>query len=217
MNTYAKVAIAAVVVIAVGVVGLSLLRGSQGPSVGGPVVSPSPSPTPSPSTTPNPSLPPALTETFTSALHGISISYPTGWATQAATDQSPGFETGFLSPGADWIYEPLQQDHLFIALTSEALAGAAGETWAGDYMSNPDEGCGTTPTQAVTVDGAEGLMCDGLALVWVTDRGYTIRLYRSGDDPWLDQAYDEAWFRTVLDTVQLAPEDAVDPSPSASP
>ena len=51
----------------------------------------------------------------------------------------------------------------------------------------------------------------------MTDRGYTIRLYTSDDDAWVAEMYDQAWFRTVLDTVQLAPEDAVDPSPSASP
>jgi hypothetical protein len=219
MNSYAKLAIAAVAVVAVGVVGLSFLGVGQGPSVG--ASSPSPSPSlstpPSPSTVPNPSLPPPLTETFTSAMYGISISYPTGWSTQPATEVSPGWEGGFLSPGGDWIYEPSQADHLFIVVTSEALAGAAGEAWADDYMSDPEEGCGTVPTEPITVDGEDGLVCDNLALVWVSDRGYNIRLYTSDDDAWVGEMYDPAWFRTVLDTVQLAPEDAVDPSASASP
>src|SRR4029453_606754 len=86
MNTFAKVAIAAVVVIAVGALGLSVL-GPRSPSgVGGQsTASPSPRPSPSPATTPDPSAPPPLGGTFTSSVHGISMSYPTGWVTAPAT------------------------------------------------------------------------------------------------------------------------------------
>ena len=93
MNNFAKVAIAAVVVIAVGALGLSVLRPSSSSNVGGqPTASPSPSPSPSfsPSpSSPSPSAsvvsPAALTETFTSERHGFSISYPAGWVPRPAT------------------------------------------------------------------------------------------------------------------------------------
>jgi hypothetical protein len=46
------------------------------------------------------------------------------------------------------------------------------------------------------------------------DRGYLIMLRVSPDEPWLAPVYDRAWFESVLATVQLHPEDAVDAAPS---
>jgi hypothetical protein len=86
-------------------------------------------------------------------------------------------------------------------------------------MDDPDEGCAGT-RESVTVDGSPGLLCGALAVAWEADRGFEIRLYTSGDEPWLDTYYDQTWFRGVLDTVQLDPAAAVDavtsPSPSSS-
>ena len=47
MNSFAKVAIAAVAVIAIGAVGLAVLRPGSSPGVGGPALTPSPEPSPS--------------------------------------------------------------------------------------------------------------------------------------------------------------------------
>ena len=99
MNTFAKVAIAAVVVIAVGALGLSMLRPSGSSGVGGqPTASPSPSPSPTFGAEHHSESPPALTETFTSERHGFSISYPSGWVTRPATDavddEPPRFRFG---------------------------------------------------------------------------------------------------------------------------
>ena len=147
MNSYAKVAIAAVVVVAVGVVGLSFLGGGPGAVGRWAVASPSPSHRRAVALAvalhhPEPVVAAAVDrDVHVGALRLSRSRIPRAgprrprpicrWATKA----------GFLSPGGDWIYDPTQTDHLFIVVTSEALTGAAGETWAGDCMSNPDEGC----------------------------------------------------------------------------
>jgi len=205
MNSYAKLAIAAVVVLAVGAVGLAVLGPGPGPSVGGPNPSPSTSPSSSPSTVPSAALTPApLTATYTSALHGLSISYPAGWTIEPASDLTPGpsAEPFFLNPAADWLFDTRLTDHLFIGLGSEALDGQTGEAWATAIMDDSNVGC-TTDRESTTVDGAPGLICDTLALAWLGDRGYSIRLHVSGDDPGLADAYDRAWFEDLLATVQL--------------
>ena len=78
-------------------------------------------------------------------------------------------------------------------------------------------GCGKAQKEPINVDGANGLRCGQLVAMWAADRGYYIRLYTSGDDSRLEASYDDAWFRSVLDTVQLDPATAVDTAPSASP
>jgi hypothetical protein len=210
MNSYLKWAIAAVVVLAVGAIGLSFLRTSPTPGVG---TSP---PSPSPSASADPSAPPRLSGTFTSPLHGLSISYPTGWVTVPATE--PWTATSeiyfFPSPDFDHIHDPILQDHLFLELGSQPLAGKTGDGWVSDFLDDPDAGCGTAPTEPITIDGASGLICEGVTAVAIGDRGYYVRLSTSNDEPWLGTYYDEAWFRGVLDTVQLDPAAAVDASPS---
>jgi hypothetical protein len=212
MNTYAKWAIAAVAVLAVGAFGLSLLRTSPTPGVG---TSP-PSPSPSPSLSPGPSAPPPLGGTFTSSLHGISISYPTGWVVKEATEPwTPTSLCDYWSPCFDNIYDPGLESNLFLGLASQPLAGTRPDEWVTSFLADP-ESCGPGATEPITIDGAQGGMCGGLAAVSAGDRGYFVRLYSSGDQPWLATYYDEAWFRGVLDTVQLDPAAAVDASPSPS-
>jgi hypothetical protein len=212
MNIYAKLAVAAVVVIAVGAIGLAVMRPAPTPGVGGPGPSPSRSPSPSPaastSPSPSPSPLPALTETFTSAIHGISVSYPAGWQVRPATEAWPeGALVQGESPFADIIYEKAS-DTPFIAVASQPLGGKTADAWATDYLAN----FAPCTTEPVTVDGATGVLgnCeDGPhALVSSANRGYLIWLYRV-DDP--------SWFPGILATVQLHPEDAVDTTPSPSP
>ena len=214
MNSSAKLAIATVAVISVGLVGLAVLRPGTGTNVGGPGGTPSPSPSQSPSpaasASPGPSVSPlpALTETFTSAIHGISVSYPSGWKLQPATEP---WTTGIVqldSTFADVIYEK-ESDSPFIAVASQPLEGKTLDRWATDYLAQFD----CVPTEPVTVDGASGVLAactdEGLhALVSVEGRGYLIWLYRV-DDP--------DWFSEILATVQLHPEDALDAAPPASP
>jgi hypothetical protein len=211
MNSFAKLAVATVAVISVGLVALAVLRPGTGSNVGGPGGTPSPSPSPSPvaSTSPGPSTspPPALTETFTSAMHGITVSYPSGWKLQPATEP---WTTGLVqgnSPFADVIVEK-ESDSAFIAVASQPLAGQTLDAWATDYLAQYS----CVPSEPVTVDGASGVLSDCQegphALVSVEGRGYLIWLYRVDD---LD------WFKEILATVQLHPEDALDAAPSTSP
>ena len=222
MNTFAKVAIAAVVVIAVGALGLSVLRPPSSSSVGGqPPASPSPSPTPTFGATIIPESPPALTETFTSDRHGFSISYPTGWETRPATDPwTEGFPD-FYSTSGDVIHDPALEDHLFVGVASQPLGGKTGTQWVDVMLAEIGAGgdC-TAPIQPVTIDGTQGQLCaPGAAAVAAGDRGYVIMLYTSADDPAAVAGYDQAFFNDILATMQLQPEDALDtpasPSPSA--
>jgi hypothetical protein len=223
MNTFAKAAIAAVVVIAIGAVGLSML-GPRSPSgVGGqpsasPIASPSPVPSSSPSLSPDTSAPPALSSTFTSTMHGIALSYPAGWAVSGATQNWTGGTVNFPSPDIDYLYDRALTSDLFLAVASQPLGGKSGETWMTDFLRDPEADCYTAGTP-VTVDGANGFQCDTQVAIVVANRGYFIRLYTSDDHPELDTSYDSAWFRGLLDTVQLHPEKALDRpgSPSASP
>ena len=137
MNTYAKVAIAAVVVIAVGIAGLSFLRPASPSGVGGqPTASPSPSPSPTPSPSPSASTvaPPALTETFTSTRHGFSISYPTGWVPRPATEPWTTGVPDFFQTAGDVIYDPVLESNLWLMVASQPLAGKSGTQWLDDMQ-----------------------------------------------------------------------------------
>jgi hypothetical protein len=202
MNTYARVAIAAMVLIAAGALGVYLVRPGTDSSVGGPgpATSPTPSSEPSPSPSQLPSAPP-LDGTFTSTIHGLSISYPAGWTAVPATEAGAP-ATNFLGATGDWLFDPVLRDHLFLALGSEALEGEAGDAWASNEFATPDVDC-TVEAEPITIDGEPGLLCDGLALTWTGDRGYYVRLYVSGDELENGEIFDRAWFDEVLASVRL--------------
>ena len=218
MSSFAKLAIAAVAVIAIGTAGIVVLQPSGGPGVGAiqspsprhPSPTRSPTPTASPSPTPAPTAAP-LSGTFTSPANGISIAHPEGWSTRPATVPWITGWPNFGEPFGDFLFDPVLNDHLFIALASQPLAGTPGDQWAADIL--PPKGCGGT--KPVTIDGASGLVgvdCN-IAAVAVDGRGYLVMFYTSADDGWLDEAYDRAWFERLLTTIVLRPEDI----PSASP
>ncbi len=224
MNNVAKLAVAAVVVIAVGAVGLSVLRPSTSSNLGGqptasPSASPSPSPAPSASPSASPESPPALTETFTSE-RGFSISYPTGWVPRPATTSWTTSFPDFASTDGDVIYDPVLQDHLWIVIASQPLAdGTTAARWVDDLIAGLSaNGLCDPPIEPVTIDGNQGRQCgSSTAAVAAGGRGYAISLYTSGDDPAAVAKYDEAYFDEILATLRLQPEDAVDTLPSASP
>jgi hypothetical protein len=193
--------------------------------VGGPASQPPASAAPSEapasaapaSAAPSPVTPPPLTQSFTSAMHGISLSYPEGWTAQAATEPWPG--TGgphFPDPYADLMYDAATEGDLFLVLGSRPIGDSTPDEWVAKTVAD-DEGC--SATEPIAVDGATGLIGPDCNIVWVTTagRGYRIRLYASNDDPLAVAPYDRAWFEEVLATVRLHPEDAVDGGPSPSP
>jgi hypothetical protein len=220
-NTFAKVAIAAVVVVVIGVVGLNMLSPRGSSSVGGSAPSPSPSasPTPSPSSAAasnGTKAPPPLTQTFTSAMHGIATSYPDTWKVAAATKPWAGDGLNFTSPDIDYLYDPALMSDLFFGMASQPLAGKSGDKWVTDFINNPESDCSVAVSESITVDGASGLLCGTQVAVAKGDRGFFIRLYTSSDRS--SAEYDPAWFRTVLATVKLDPAKARDTpaSPAAS-
>ena len=219
MSTYAKVA-AAVAVIAVIVVGYWQLAPKQGSSGGTVTPPPTLAATTAPTASPAPSgayMPPALTETFTSAIHGLSVSYPTGWSAQAATEPwTDADPPQFGDPDGDMLSDPGRDDgHLFIAIASQPLGATSFDEWLTDYLAV--EGC--TRTGAILISGADlatDTSCD-FVLASSDGRAYAITLYVSNDDVDLRSFDSATWFDEVLATVELHPEDAVDEAPTASP
>lgn len=209
MNTYAKLAAAAVGVIAIGAVAIATLLPSNSAGLGGQAATPSPESSPSATSRPTPVSRPAppLTQSFTSTLHGISLSYPEGWTAQAATEPWTGAPTFFREPPADFLYDPLRADHLFLSVASRPIGDSTPDEWVAGHLYECAE------SERIAVDGATGLIgasdCN-MAAVATDGRGYVIWLYTSGDEAWLSSTYDRAWFEEVLATVQLHPEDAVD-------
>ena len=205
MNTYAKVAIAAVVVIAFGAVGLAVWRG--GAPAGPGVVTPTASPTSGPSGSPSSEL----TESFASSVHGISVSYPADWSAEPATvPWSTGGVPGLVDGARDLIADGAANES-FIGLASQPLRGKAGVQWANDLLADPDGFC-QPPTEPITVAGAPGVFarCSDietgtngqLALAW-------------GGPRLLDRALPDRRSNVVRSRsgrVELRPEDAVDGS-----
>jgi hypothetical protein len=214
VNNFLKIGLAAAAVVVIAIIAINLLPGSPAPG-GEPSALPSVSPSAS-APTPSSNPAPPLTQSFTSTLHGISLSYPEGWTAQAATRPwtDSTFPLEFGAPHADFLYDPTLTSDLFLTIASQPIGDSTPEAWAAAQMAS-GEGC--TATGPITVDGATGLIGDGecnVAVVTTAGRGYWIQLYASGDELFV---YDRAWFEEVLAMVQLHPKEAIDTPPSASP
>jgi hypothetical protein len=220
LNKLVPIGLGAVAVVVALVLGTQLLGPPRAGGVGGaPSAKPSATAAPSaaqPSPSPSESAP-ALTGTFTSERHGISISYPIGWVTRPATEPWTTMVPDYLSNAGDVFYDPVREGNLWIAFASQPIGDSAPAAWAADTIAI-DDGCGTT--EPLAVDGATGLIGAGectRATLTTAGRGYFFWLYTGGDEPLLATIYDRAWFEEVLATVQLQSEAAVDGAPSASP
>jgi hypothetical protein len=227
MNTFAKVAVAAVAVIAIGALGLSFL-GPVGSGVGGapsatpsPTVAPTASPAPTPTPSPVPTAPP-LTGQFTSDRHGFSIAYPETWSTRPATASWTSGYIDFGNESGDVLYEPSNPGNIWLALASQPLGDRTPAEWEADVwqalvVDDPGAADCASTTEPITIDGAAGRIGCDLALVTAGGRGYYVLLYVSDDDPSDAETYDDAWLASVLATMELHPEDAVDAAASPSP
>jgi len=217
MPLFARAAAAALalVVLAGGIVYLG-----SGGLIGGP----NPTATPSPTAQPTPSRPPSpppLTQRFDSTFNGISMNYPSGWQTSWATEPWTDKGVTFGDSDVDFIFDPEFREGLYFAVASEALRGRSYDTWSSDIYLR-DLCVGPRPGYSGGswgLDGASGWIsyCGGSSLLTVaTDtRGYVIVLH-VGDEGLVD-TYGSAWFQSVLETVDLRPEEALDASPSPSP
>ncbi len=205
MNKFVTYGLGAAAVVVLLFVGAQLFGSPSGGLGSQPTATPQPTASPEPTATPEPS-PPPLTQSFTSTLHGISLSYPEGWIAQAASEPwtDSTFPLNFEMPQIDVLYDPTLTTSLFLAIASQPIGDSTPEDWVTEQMAS-DEGC--TGTEPFAVDGGTGLMCPNLAVVTTADRGYWIQIYTGDGAP---ATYDLAWFEEVLATVQLHPEDAVD-------
>jgi hypothetical protein len=226
MSTSLRAGIAAAAVVAVGVFAFAI--GPFRPSAIGPgsVATPSTSAPATPSPSAPPSSSPAiatasasqlapLTGSFTSAVFGVSTSYPAGWKLMPAT--------GLWTTGIPWncessctfdrIYEKETDSPLF-HLASQPLAGKSAAAWGAAVLADPgwEATCPIT-TEPVAIDGTNGTLariCGQTLFVAVTSsggRGYAFVLYRVDE---INQ------FKAILATVRLHPEAAPDAMPSAS-
>ena len=210
MSKLVPIGLGAAAVIALLFLGSQFI-GSPTSNVGPPVSQPPESAAPSAVS------PPPLTQTFTSEVHGIALSYPEGWKARQAfvplTDL-PGVPQ-VHDPGYDVLYDPVLEDHLFLWIASQPVGDSTPEDWVAGHMAE------CTTTEPVAVDGATGLIgggnCGEMVAVTTDGRGYSINLARSNDDPAAVAAFDRAWFEEVLATVDLRLGDAVDSVPSPSP
>ena len=129
MSNFAKLAAAAVAVVAVVAIGWALYANNQGigtQPTATPALTPEPSPSPSPTVAPT-GL--ALTQSFTSAIYGMSVGYPAGSIVVPAsgpwTARLPGVDD---APSRDTIWFD-QDANLFVGLASQPLAGRSGDEW----------------------------------------------------------------------------------------
>jgi hypothetical protein len=227
MNTSARAVIAAAAVIAAGALVLAVVGPFRPPATGpGAVTSPSPSapatPSASPSSSPSPiansspSQGAQLTGSFTSAVFGVSTSYPAGWKLHPAT--------GLWKTGIPWNCEPpcnfdqiyeKETDSPLFHLASQPLAGKSGAAWGAAILA--DQGWDATcplVTEPIAIDGTSGTLatiCGETLFAAVTSsggRGYAFVFYRVDD---INQ------FKDILATIRLHPEGAVSVMPSASP
>jgi hypothetical protein len=230
LNKIVPIGLGAAAVIGVLFLG-SQFMGSPSSNVGGPAsqppatVAPSEAPASAPpaSAVPSPISASALTQIFTSTVHGISVSYPEGWIIEPATGpwtDGPNSHS-FNNPQDDRLFGmPITMDELFLNIASQPIGDAAPEDWTAEQMAEWESTPGCTATEPIAVDGATGLIgsegCD-LAVVTTDGRGYWISLRTNPDGGSVVAPFDRAWFEEVLATVQLHPEDAVDVAPSATP
>ena len=149
------IGVGAAAVIAVLFIG-SRFIGSPTSNVGGPasqspaLVAPSEAPA---SAAPSPISAPALTQTFTSAVHGISVSYPEGWIARAATEPWPGGGgPHFPDPYADVMYASAD-DNLILMLGSRPIGDSTPAEWIAKTMADA--------RRAGMADSMPG--CDGTA------------------------------------------------------
>ena len=215
VNRYLKIAMAVAAVVVVAVVGFRQFGGSN---VSGPGSTATPGPTATPAVTPEPSASgaPPSSETYTSERYGITFSYPTGWVARPATEPWTTGAPDCGSASGDLVIDLARECNLWVSVASQPISDSTPEEWAAKTLTLYD-GCPTT--EPITVDGAAGLIgtvgCDQVA-VTTGGRGYFIWLYTSGDEAWIGETFDRAWFEEFLATVQLQPEDAVDVAPPAS-
>ena len=177
--------------------------------------------------------PTQFTERFDSPLNGLSIGYPSGWRTRAATEPWGG-TIGFDASDVDVIYDPRFRDDLYLAVVSEPIGTTSPEDWLNQSLAVRDRssleicqggggggrghGFQGNPSWFQYAEEPNGALCH-FVIFGTATHGYIIYLHVA-DERHLQTIYKSHWFwgkDGVLSTVEL-PESAPDASsPSASP
>jgi hypothetical protein len=195
-------------------------------------------PPPADQPTPTVTSPPTpFTESFDSPLNGLSIGYPSGWRTRAATEPWRHDALAIDAADVDVIFDPRFRHDLYLAVVSEPLGSKSPRAWVSDTLGDVSSfeicqlGGGGGAGNGFQGDPAWFWECGephggsgGFVMFATATRGYIIyahvgdaraeRLLRATYEGRLAQG----WFeRGVLKTVVL-PEDALDTvNPSESP
>ena len=191
VNIFVRAAIAAVLVVGVGLVAINVLpRGSDGSGVGGqPSASPSAEPasgaSPSPSQSPAVGIP-ELTQTFVSSTNGFSIGYPDDATIEPATVVA-GFSVeqdnaGLISCITDTVGTPSGAHPRWLP------DGVSIDEWVDQSVVRYQPGgCGVPRSEQpeITIDGQPGRIWEGCpgeieATVVVGRRLYLFTLYLDG-------------------------------------
>jgi len=213
------VAMLAVAAIALaGLAGLDDIRSAPVPAA--------PTPSVAPSITPQPTR---FTETFDSPLNGLSIGYPSGWRTRAATEPWARDAVAFDASDVDVIFDPTLRDDLYVAVASEPLGGTPGRTWVSDELGLRSFGVCQGGGGGGVGNGFQGnpawfgyahephdALCHFVKFATAT-RGYIIYFHAAAH---LQATHGEHWFwgkNGVLNTVTLPDQASDTQSPLASP
>ena len=169
---------------------------------------------------------PGLTQAFTSARHGYTISLPSTWTVQAATAPWPAGFQGAAPPDPmlDVFTDPSDPTRAFVVVSQPLAKGVTPDAWLTVYEKSAPSmpaACWPAPAQMerTTIDGQPAWIHGGLsgcgfseAVAFAGGRIYEISAYfPSGGSP-----LDRRLFDALLATVRFDPA-AADDSPGASP
>jgi hypothetical protein len=166
--------------------------------------------------------------TFTSAVQGITIDYPSGWSVRSATKPWNEGPVTFAASDVDVIFDPSLRGDVYLALASEPLGDGAGSSWPTQPPSSTGICADATGMDggSITVDGAHGWIercgsptAGGHFLSVATDaRGYVVYLHVANDRA-LQRTYDADFFDSLVARVAFEPPTTtlVSPDQSATP
>jgi hypothetical protein len=169
MTIFARVAVAAIAVIAV-IGGTVYLTGPK-QGVGGPQPTPSPSITPAPSSAPPSASPEALASvpidwtTYTSSRFAYTIDYPTDWTMTPAEVDWPAID--FPDKGGhehDVFAEFSTAGRLFVS-SVPLKAGKTAANWLTELDRwNADHACQLSEPRTITIDGVDARQQEGVCM-----------------------------------------------------
>ena len=198
VNIYLRAAIAAVLVVGIGVVAINVLPRGSDSGVGG-----------EPSASPSSKAVPELTETFVSPMNGFSIGYPDGASIGPAKPISDP-TVGEGEAGIDFLGGPTYN---LRAVSVEVPEGTPIDVWVDEDTGWKPGDCGgprsTLPEIMIDGQSARIATCPGQieATVAVGRRVYRFTLYSEASDA-------RAIFDAYASTIDLRPEEAASPPPS---